>query len=187
MSRNNQIYPVENARELDWKARKLIQNPKRILRKYINEGMTVMDFGCGTGFFSVEIAKMVGKSGKVIAVDLQEEMLAILKGKIQGKDIADRILVHQSKEDEIGIIENIDLIVAFYVIHECPNQSKILEEMKSILKPGGKLFIVEPSYFHVSKEEFEETVSEAVDFGFTVEKRPRIFWSRAVILQNTVN
>ena len=55
--------------------RRLIHNPQRILSPYIKQGMTVLDAGCGMGYFSIGMAKMVGDSGKVIAVDLQQKML----------------------------------------------------------------------------------------------------------------
>ena len=60
-------------------ARKLIQNPKRIVGSYLSDGMSAVDIGCGMGFFTLPMADIVGTQGKVIAVDLQPEMLAGLK------------------------------------------------------------------------------------------------------------
>jgi 2-polyprenyl-3-methyl-5-hydroxy-6-metoxy-1,4-benzoquinol methylase len=56
MNNNNRVCPVEKAKHLDSFFRKILQNPQKILRKYINKGMTVLDFGCGPGFFTIEIA-----------------------------------------------------------------------------------------------------------------------------------
>jgi ubiquinone/menaquinone biosynthesis C-methylase UbiE len=70
--KNKRICPVEYAVGLDNSVRRLLQNPRKILKPYIHEGMTVLDLGCGPGFFSIEIAKMLKDSGKVIAADLQE-------------------------------------------------------------------------------------------------------------------
>ena len=64
------ICPVERAGSLDCKLRKWFQNPGKILAPFIKEGMKVLDVGCGPGFFSIKIAKMVGKRGKVFSVDL---------------------------------------------------------------------------------------------------------------------
>jgi ubiquinone/menaquinone biosynthesis C-methylase UbiE len=50
----------------------ILQNPRKLLKSYINKGMTVLDLGCGPGFFSIEIAKMLSDSWKVITADLQE-------------------------------------------------------------------------------------------------------------------
>jgi ubiquinone/menaquinone biosynthesis C-methylase UbiE len=76
MSRQkNRVCPVSLAGGLDNKIRRWLQNPRKILAPYIQEGMTVLDIGCGPGFFSIEMAQLVGKSGKVFAADLQEGML----------------------------------------------------------------------------------------------------------------
>lgn len=87
----NRICPVERAGRLDNRFRKWIQNPRKILSPYIEKGMTVLDIGCGPGFFSIEMAHLVGGSGRVIALDLQEGMLQKLNKKIQGTEIAGRI------------------------------------------------------------------------------------------------
>ncbi|MEN8212415.1 MAG: methyltransferase domain-containing protein, partial [Thermodesulfobacteriota bacterium] len=82
--RKNRVCPVEKAGSLDNKFRRWFQDPEKILRPYVNKGMTVLDLGCGPGFFSVDMAQMVGKSGRVIASDLQDGMLEKLQSKIQG-------------------------------------------------------------------------------------------------------
>jgi len=176
------ICPVERANGLDNFFRKLVQNPKKILKDYVKEGMTVLDVGCGPGFFSVGIADMVGASGKVIAVDLQQGMLDKIKNKIEGTEIENIIELHKCEEDRIGISTKVDLILAFYMVHEVPDQDKFLKEMYSILKPDGTFFIVEPA-FHVSKKAFEETVNRADTIGFSQVKRPGMILSRAVVLK----
>ena len=55
--------PVEMAGSLDFRLRRQFQNPQKILAPYIREGMTALDMGCGPGFFSIDMAQMVGKSG----------------------------------------------------------------------------------------------------------------------------
>ena len=55
--------------------RKLLQNPEKILKGLVQEGQTAVDLGCGPGFFTLPLARMVGESGRVIAVDLQSKML----------------------------------------------------------------------------------------------------------------
>lgn len=180
-SKNNWVCPVEMAGGLDNKIRRLVQNPKKILKKYVGTGMTVLDLGCGPGFFSMEMAEMVGKSGMVIAADLQEGMLEKLRKKIKGTRIEKRIRSHKTSEKEIGISQKVDFVLAFYLFHELPNQEKTLKEIRSILKPNGKFLIAEPKHFHVSKREFEETVDKAKKAGFKVFERPKIFLSRAVV------
>lgn len=181
--KNEHVCPVEMAGGLDSGIRKLLQSPRKILGNYAREGMTVLDLGCGPGFFSVEMAKMVGASGKVIAVDLQEGMLRKLEDKIQGTEIEKRIKLHKCDEDKIGITEKVDLVLAFYMFHEVPDQKKFLEEIKSMLKPNGGVFIAEPKFFHVSRQAFEETVKMAKEIGFKPVERPKVFLSRAVVFR----
>ena len=181
--KNKRVCPVKIAGGLDNRIRKILQNPEKILKNRIEEGMIVLDLGCGPGFFSVEMAKMVGKSGEIIAVDLQEGMLSILKNKIQGTEIENRIKLHKCQEDIIGISEKVDFVLAFYMFHEVPNQKKLLEEIKSILKPNGNILIVEPKLFHVSKQAFEKTIKKAEEIGFKIADRPKVVLSRAVVLR----
>ena len=70
--RSKRVCPVEIAGHLDNRIRRWVQNPQKILEPYVEEGMVVLDIGCGPGFFSIDMAKMVGRSGRVIAADLQE-------------------------------------------------------------------------------------------------------------------
>ncbi len=181
-ARKNRVCPVELAGSLDNRIRRWIQDPRKILGPYIKEGMTVLDFGCGPGFFSIEIAHMVGKSGRVIASDLQEGMLQKLRNKIQGTEFEERITLHKCEKNKIGLSEEVDFVLAFYMLHEIPNQGELFNEIKSILKPNGQVFIVEPP-FHVSRKAFEETIKKAQDAGFTLIESPKVFFSKTVILR----
>ena len=179
---NKRVCPVERAGSLDNRIRRWLQDPQKILGPYVEEGMTILDIGCGPGFFSIDMAQMVGKSGRVIASDLQEGMLQKLRDKIQGTQLEERITLHKCEENKIGVSEEVDFIVAFYMIHEIPNQEEFFNEIGSVLKPNGQVFIVEPP-FHVSKTAFEETIRKARDAGFAAVERPKVFLSKAVILK----
>ncbi len=178
----NRVCPVILARGLDNRIRRWLQDPRKILGPYIKEGMTVLDVGCGPGFFSVELAQMVGKSGRVIASDLQEGMLRKLRDKIQGTELQERVTLHLCENNKLGLSEGVDFVLAFYVVHEIPNQEDFFNEIKSILKPNAKVFIVEPP-LHTSKRAFEETIRRARDAGLIVVDRPKIFASKTAILQ----
>jgi len=178
---NKRICSVENAGGLDNSVRRMLQNPQKILKPYIGKGMTVLDLGCGPGFFSVEIAKMVSDSGKVIAADLQTGMLEKVTQKIKRTELERRIEIHKCEDDRIGVTENVDFVLAFYMIHETPSPEKLFEEVKSILKPGGKFYIIEPK-FHVPKKSFEAMINNVSNLGFEILERPKVFFSRAVLL-----
>jgi len=144
--------------------------------------MTVLDLGCGPGFFSIDIAQMVGKSGRVVASDFQEGMLQKIRDKIQGTELEERITLHKCQKNRIGVSENVDFVLAFYMVHEVPDQEELFNEIGSIVKPNGQVLIVEPP-FHVSKNAFEETIRTSRGAGFTPAERPKVLFSKTVILK----
>jgi len=180
-NRKNRVCPVEKADSLDTKIRRWLQNPGKILKPYIHEGMTALDFGCGPGFFTIDMAKMVGKNGKIYAVDLQDGMLEKLKGKIQGTELDDIIILHRSEPGRIGLSVMVDFALAFYVLHELPSMDTFFQEVASILKPGGQVLIAEPP-FHVNKAEFELTIQKAKNAGLMPSEGPKLIFNRTVIL-----
>jgi ubiquinone/menaquinone biosynthesis C-methylase UbiE len=182
--KNKRICPVELAGSLDNSLRRLFQNPQKILKPYIIKGMTVLDLGCGPGFFSIEIAKMLTGSGKVIAADLQEGMLEKVNKKIKGTELEQIVEIHSCQEDKIGVTEKVDFVLAFWMIHEVPDQDRLFEELKSILKPEGKIYIIEPK-FHVSEKSFEEMITRIRNIGFEITERPKVFFSRTVLLMKS--
>ena len=179
--KNPYVCPAEAAGGLDNSFRRWLQNPEKILKPYIKEGMTVLDLGCGPGVFTIEIAKMVEASGKVFAADLQEGMLEIVAGKIKGTSIEQRVHLHKCQTTSIGLSEKTDFILAFWMVHEVPDHERLFEELKSILKPGGKLFIIEPR-IHVTRMAFEKMTAGLIRIGFQITGRPKIFFSRAILL-----
>ncbi|MDM8523875.1 class I SAM-dependent methyltransferase [Desulfococcaceae bacterium HSG8] len=181
-NRKHHICPVEIAGFLDNTFRRWLQHPKKILEPYIKEGMTVLDVGCGPGFFSVDMAQMVGERGRVIASDLQEGMLQKLGDKIQNTELEERITLHKCENDKIGLSQQLDFILAFYVVHELPDQAGFFRETASILKPDGQIFIAEP-VFHVSNADFEATVRKAREAGLIPVESPRLLFSKTVILK----
>lgn len=182
IDRQGRVCPVKRAGSLDNKIRRWVQNPLKILRPYVDKGMTVLDVGCGPGFFSIDMAKMVGRSGRVIASDLQEGMLHKLKNKIQGTELEKRIILHKCEEKKIGVVDPVDFILAFYMIHEIPHQGRFFKEIANILKMDGLMLIVEPP-FHVSKKAFNQTIIKAQETGLTASRGPGIFLSKTVILK----
>ena len=181
LNKQTHICPTWGAGGLDNSVRKLLHNPQKILKPYIKEGMTVLDVGCGPGFFSVEMAKMSNGIEKVIAADVQEGMLNKIRKKIKGTTLEQRIELHKSDYENIGVVEKVDFVLAFWMIHEVRNQKKFFEELMSILKPEGLIFIIEPK-FHVPKKAFNEMVNMLKEIGLTIIETPKVFLSRTVIL-----
>ena len=178
----SKVCSVEKAGGLDNKFRRFLQNPKKILKPYIKEGMTVLDLGCGPGFFTIEIAKMTGASGKVIAADLQDGMLQKVKDKISGTPLEQIISLHKCEENKIGLNETVDFILAYYFVHEVPDQDVLFKEIYTILKPGGNMLIVEPP-FHVSKAGFNEMLTKIENAGLEIISEPKSFLNKEVLLK----
>ena len=91
---------------------------------------------------------------------------------------------HKCEENRIGIVDKVDFVLAFYMVHEVPSQGNLLREIQSILNSNGRVFIIEPK-FHVSKKAFEEMINNIKDIGFEIIEKPKLFLSRAIILKNT--
>ncbi|UCE90870.1 MAG: class I SAM-dependent methyltransferase [Methanobacteriota archaeon] len=147
--------------------------------------MKVLDFGCGPGFFTVEIAERVGKSGSVVAADLQEGMLDILRRKIRGTDMEDRITLHKSSEQGVDLSQKVDFVFAFYVMHELENQTAFLDDFRMALGSKGMLYIAEPKA-HVTKRGFDRTIERAETSGFSLIDRYSTFMTRVAVFKATV-
>jgi len=177
------VCPVELANSLDSKIRRWLQNPQKILSPYVKEGMKVLDVGCGPGFFSVELAKMVGTNGKLYAVDLQEGMLKKIQDKIRGTPLEKIIQPIKCERDEIVVPEKVDFILAFYMVHEVPDKDKLFTTLKNFLNEQGEFLIVEPKLFHVSKKEFASTIRKAEKAGFIAAEGPKLTFSFSSVLK----
>ena len=179
------VCPVELAGHLDSKIRRWFQNPRKILGPYVREGMTVLDLGCGPGFFSIDMAALVGGAGRVIAADLQEGMLDKIRSKIRGTALERRITLHRCAEDRIGVSEAVDFVLVFYMFHEVRNKAEFLAEIGSMLKPEGRVLIVEPP-LHVSQSAFAAMIAKARIAGFELVDRPKVFLSKTALLKRGV-
>jgi len=161
--------------------RKFFHDPEKILAPYVHEGDTVLDVGPGMGYFSIPLARMVGDKGKVIAADVQAPMLAALRKRVKKQGLESRIVPHLCEADSIGVHGPIDFALAFWMVHEVPDQNKFFLEMKSLLKPEGNLLLAAPT-LHVTRPMFEETMKRAGEAGFTVTENPKVFMSRTAVL-----
>jgi len=180
------VCPWQLAPLLDNLLRPLIHNPRRLFGPYVRNGMTVLDVGCGAGFASLGLAELVGEEGLVIAADLQPQMLDIVKKRAVKAGLYNRIRIHRCESNRIGVEEELDFAVAFFMTHEVPDVRAFFKEIFTLLKPGGRLFLSEPR-IHVSRRNFEQTVEEAQSVGFTVSKRRSVRFGRAVLLVKTVD
>jgi 2-polyprenyl-3-methyl-5-hydroxy-6-metoxy-1,4-benzoquinol methylase len=147
--------------------------------------MMVLDVGSAMGYFSLPMARMVSPGGKVVCVDVQPKMLQVLRRRTAAAGLAERIETHVSSKDSIGLQgreARFDFALAFTMMHEVGNQANFLREIYRMLKPGAALLLTEPIK-HVSRAEFDRTVSLAQQEGFVITDHPRIRLSHTVVLK----
>jgi len=141
MSHKGEAYSASGAIFLDNPIRRWIQPPSELIEKLgINLNDVAMDFGCGPGFYTIELAK---KAKNVVAVDLSPEMLKKAQNKAAKAGVKN-IQFLQSNGTNIQL-ENgsVDLILLVTVYHEVGENEAVLKEFSRILKPDGKLVVVE--------------------------------------------
>lgn len=158
--------------------RPLFHDPEKMLKGYIRDGDTVLDVGPGMGYFTLPMARMVGETGKVIAADVQQKMLSFLESRAEKVGLSQRIETLLVSHNSLGIHgqAQIDFALAFWMVHEVPDQNRFLEELTSLLKPGGLFLVAEPA-IHVSRKMFQETERRMQASGFELKERPKIFMS----------
>ena len=165
--------------------RRLLQDSEEIVKPYVGEGMSVLDVGCGMGFFSLPMAKLAGEKGRVVCIDLQEKMIKGLLGRAKKAGLTDRIdarVCNQSTLRVSDLAGKIDFALAFALVHEVPDKERLFGEIYTAMKRTGKLLLAEPKG-HVSKSEFERTVSLAQGQRFEVVDNLEIRRSHAVLLR----
>jgi SAM-dependent methyltransferase len=109
----------------------------------IKPGDAVADFGAGSGFYTERLAKLVGPKGRVFAVDIQPEMLALVKNRAKAKDLKNVTLVHNTPTDPRLPAESVNLILMVDVYHELAHPYEVTAALVKALKPGGRLVFVE--------------------------------------------
>jgi SAM-dependent methyltransferase len=180
--RKKGVCPWWQAYSFDNPLRRLVHDPKKMLGAYVSEGMTALDAGCGMGYFSIGMARLVGPEGLVVSVDLQEQMLEALKRRALRAGLLERIHPRLCEPDDLGIIEHLDFALAFWMVHEVPDAEDFFRQVRDALKPGGLLLMAEP-LFHVSQAEFEDSLATAEKLALRISERPRVFFSRAALLE----
>ncbi len=167
--------------------RRIWQSPRKLLGPLVREGMTVLEPGPGMGFFSLALARMVGPGGRIVAVDVQERMLQVLRRRARRAGLLDRIDIRRAGPAGLGIEDHagrVDLVLAIFVVHEMPEAGAFFAEAHRALKPGGRLLFAEPKR-HVPKDDFDRSLEAAARAGFTRLGEIPFPGARAVLLART--
>ncbi len=154
-------------------------DPREFLQSNgLKKGMTMIDIGCGPGFFTIPAAEIVGPEGKVYAVDVQEEMLDELKKR----NPPSNVIILKSDESSLPVEDGIcHMAFMAFVLHEVEDKISFLREIKRVLKPDGKFLLLEwhkkiedkgPPY----EERIDQTAAEDLikKAGFIIEEEADI-------------
>lgn len=183
--RGEHVCPWWFAYTFDNPLRRLLQPTAKILASYIQQGMTALDIGCGMGYFTLELARQVGPQGRVIAIDLQEQMLRRVEKRAARRGMMDRITLHQCRSDQLGIQEQADFILTFWMVHEVPDTDSFLNQIHCVIREGGKWLLAEPKG-HTSQSQFDALLSEARAAGFHQTGYPEVRFSYAALLEKNL-
>ena len=178
----HRICPWWHAYTFDNVFRRLHHKPERMFADYLIPGMKAMDIGCGMGIFSIGMARLLGDDGEVIAVDVQQKMLDVLRKRAHRAGVARRIRTHRCEFDTLNLTEQVDFILAFWMVHEVDDKDRLFREIRGCLKPGGKCFLAEPT-FHVKAKLYHEILDTAAQAGLTLCHEPRVRFSRAAVFE----
>jgi cyclopropane fatty-acyl-phospholipid synthase-like methyltransferase len=182
--RDDHVCPWWLVYTFDNPLRRLLHDPSAVLEGLVREGMTAADIGCGRGYFTIALARMVGDGGAVIAVDVQQKMLDMMMKRANRAGVARRIRPALAVPDDIGIRGPVDFVLAFWMVHEVKDAARFFTQARSILKQQGKMLVAEPK-MHVDKRRFREILQAARDAGFRDSAAPAVRLSRAVLLEGT--
>ncbi len=165
--------------------RRLVEPPRALLAAHVAPGMLVVEPGCGMGYFTLELARMVGPGGRVVAIDLQPRMLAGLRRRAGRAGLAARIDARLAAPDRLGLDDlagSADLAVALHVVHEVPDQRRFFAELTRALRPGGRLLFVEPRG-HVKPADMAAELEAAADAGLVLVEGPPARGRLAAVLR----
>lgn len=139
-----QVMGHEGADWLERPEREVEEAPDVLVRALkLKPGMIVADIGAGSGYFSFRMAPRVGTKGKILAVDIQPEMLAIINERSRIKRIKNVETVLGKTDDTCLKPETVDLILLVDVYHEFDKPYEMTNSMVKSLKKGGRLVLVE--------------------------------------------
>jgi len=162
--------------------RRLLQPPGRVLAGLVRPGQRCLDLGCGIGYFTIPMAEMAGPTGSVTAVDVQARMLEGVRRRARRRGVESRVRLHLSDGRGLEVAQPVDFALAFWMLHEVPDQDALLRDVFSALAPSGRFLVVEPKG-HVNAAMFAASVERARAAGFGLLAQPGVSFSRSVLLE----
>jgi len=179
--KDDHVCPWWLAYTFDNPLRRILHPPEKVLSGLVSQGQTVLDIGCGMGHFSLGMARMVGEHGRVIALDLQDQMLDRVRRRAEEQRLSDRLILNKGEVAGLDMRGEVDFALAFWMVHEVPDQHAFFQSVKGLLKPDGRLLVAEPK-IHTSEADLIGSLKIAADAGLRVIANPDISFSRTALL-----
>ncbi|MBD3167079.1 methyltransferase domain-containing protein [bacterium] len=177
----NHMIPPEMAKGLLHPLRFLVERPKKQLARVVRPGDTVVELGCGSGYFTRYLSHMVGAQGRVIAVDVQPDMLSVARAYINGKAGPGRIDYHLSANGTLGLeLSNADTVVLIHTLHEAAGTETFLAETVALLRSSGRLLFMEPK-IEVPPDLFAWEIKLLEEAGLTKESTFTSLFGRGAV------
>ncbi|MGI5819760.1 MAG: class I SAM-dependent methyltransferase [Armatimonadota bacterium] len=162
--------------------RPLLYDAERIVRPFVAAGDRVADIGCGTGYFSAALARLIGPSGELLLVDVQEEMVRRAVERVRREQVATASVVGVIvSEDQLQLPPDVDFALMSWMLHEVARVEQYWRALGHSIRPAGKVLVIEP-LLHVSTRRWEEELAPAEAFGFVRSDLRGTFFSRTAVL-----
>ena len=147
--------------------------------------MLVLEPGPGMGFFTLEMARRISPSGRVVAIDIQPKMLEVLARRAAKAGLAGCVECRLAADGAMPVADlagTADFLLAAAVVHEMEDPARFFREAAAALRAGATLLLVEPAG-HVGTELFEKELAWAATAGLTLVDRPKVSRSLAALLR----
>ena len=149
--------------------RRLGEDPAKLAATVASPGDRVLELGPGLGFYTLPLARRVGPSGRIIAIDSQQVMLDELARRCERAKLHDRVELRLGGDplDAVDLKESIDVVVLVNVVHETQDPADLFVRIAEVLRPGAKVLLREPSG-HCSRQLFEQELRWAGAAGLSM-------------------
>ncbi len=165
ISKRHEIPPeVENKRQAEWEnsINEKLQPPEKVMDAIgVKPGMTIGEIGAGHGRYTVHLARRVGRKGKIFANDIDKNALSVLRERCQQENIVNVETIVGKEDDPLFPQKSLDMAFMVWVFHGLDKPGPLFKNLKSGLKPGAPLVIVDPIDSEIDME--REFVGEKID------------------------
>ncbi len=162
--------------------RPLLYDADGILSSYVAPGDRVADIGCGTGYHSAALSRLVGPRGEVVLVDVQQSMLERAMRRSRDDPVATAAMTGVVADaGGLNIPGEIDFALLWWTLHEIEDPAGMWRSLAANLRPAAKVLVTEP-YLHVSARRFEDELAPAAELDLKRTDVNGIFFSYAAVL-----